>query len=102
MVPLPHHGGVGGEVSVGLAGLAAAAAVESFPGDGGTRRVGGRCAGTSCPAVQVSENVIVDLTGDLLLLQHLLNCLARRQRLYLLPLPVFLLLLQTQTTSEGV
>jgi len=79
-VPLPHGAGGGAEVLVCFAGLPAADESSSCGG------VGGRSAGTapphtSCPsAVQVSEDVVVDLTGDLLLLQHPLDGLARRQR----------------------
>ncbi len=86
MVPLPHDACVSSEVSVSIAGLPAAAAVESFPcaAGVGVRGVGGGSAGTAAPptsspsAVQVSEDVIVDLTRDLLLLQHPLDRLARR------------------------
>lgn len=103
MVPLPHDASVSGKVSVSVAGLPAAAAVESFlcAASVAVRGVGGGSAGTAAPptsspsAVQVSEDVVVDLTGDLLLLQHPLDRLACRQRLDLLLLLLGLLRLET-------
>lgn len=84
--------------------LLVAAAVESFPCSGGVGGGGGGPAWTaapptSChPAVQVPEDIIVDLTGDLLLLQHPLNGLARRRRLHLLLLLFGLFGLETVET----
>lgn len=78
MVPLAHDSSVSCKVLVHIRGLPAAAA-EPFLGSGGIWGVGGGSAGAaalprSCPsAVQVSQDVIVDFSGDLLLLQHLLN-----------------------------
>lgn len=57
-------------------------------------------AQTSCPSVQVSEDVIVDLTGDDLLLQHSLDRLTCCQCLDLVPL--LRLLLLTKHTPHGV
>lgn len=71
--PLPHDGGVSSQVLVGVAGLPAATATESFLSRRAFGRVGGQRAGTSSPCVQVSENIVVDLTGDFFLLQHFLN-----------------------------
>lgn len=84
--------------------LFAAPAVETFPCGGGVGGGGGGPAwtaapATSCPpAVQVPEDVIVDLTGDLLLLQHPLNGLARRRCLHLLLLLFGLFRLETVQT----
>lgn len=105
MVPLPHDASISRKILVSITGLpTAAVAAESFPCGGvAVGGVGGGFAGTAAPptpspsAVQVSEDVIVDLTGDLLLLQHLFDRLTRCQCLNLLPLLTLLLLLQTHS-----
>lgn len=81
--PLPDDAGTGGEISVGVAGLLAAATAETFPCGGGDdgavtgSPVGTAAPPTSCsPAVEVPQDVVVDLTGEPLLLQHPLNGLA--------------------------
>ena len=80
-LPLAHDGG--GQAHIGLVGLLLAAG-QPLPPRGATRwlfRGGwlGRAAVAAATlAVKVTQHVVVDLAGDLLLLQHLLDGLARR------------------------
>lgn len=100
--PFPHDGGVNSHVLAGFTGLPAAAAIKSFRSRRGFGRLGGRSAGTPSPSVQVSKNIVVDLAGDFFLLQHFLNSFPCSQCLNLLPLPVFLLLLQGRKVRNCV
>ena len=92
--PLPDDAGAGGQLSLGVAGFLAAATAETFPCGGGDdgavtgTPVGAAAPPTSCSlAVEVPQDVVVDLTGEPLLLQHPLDgfaCCGRLQPLLLL------------------